>query len=110
AERQTQSHPLRLRSLRETPPSYFQARQPTHRDDQLSAAYSLTGGGGRFGDALELDIKRAVVSLDATTDRNVSLVVSDPHRKLTLLVVDETIRPKQFRLNVKHLNATKNRL
>src|SRR6185503_11727403 len=72
-------------------------------------------GNGRDGfcgidDALELDIKRAVVGFDSSTDRNVALVVSDPDRKLTLLVIDESIWPKELRIHVKHINFAKDRL
>src|ERR1700730_3184465 len=59
-------------------------------------------------DTLELDIKRAVVGLDSAADRNVSTVICEPERKLSLLIIDEAVRPKKIGIDAHDVDTTKN--
>ena len=59
-------------------------------------------------DTLELDIKCAVVGLDAAADRNVPIVICEPKRKLPLLVIDKAIRPKKIGIHSHDVDTTKN--
>src|SRR5256885_1156056 len=66
--------------------------------------------GRRGNDALELDIKRAVIRLDASGHWYVPRVVSAPNRELTLLVPNQPVCAEQFRADSQHVDRSANGL
>src|SRR6266850_1220523 len=73
-----------------------------------SVAQTLVLGGWIVDYTLELDIKSAVIGLDAAADRNVSIVICEPKRKLPLLMIDEAVGPKEIGIDSHDVDTTKN--
>lgn len=71
----------------------------------------LRRGGRRSGNhALQLNLECSVVSLDATANRDMSRVSGYPDRKLTFLLIDESIWSKQLWIHSQHINASEHGL
>src|SRR6185503_17224506 len=65
---------------------------------------------GIMDDAFQFNIKRAVISLYASADRNMLRVVSDPDRELAFLIVNQSLWSKQLRIHTEHIDAPEDRL
>src|SRR5689334_17331990 len=61
-------------------------------------------------DTFQLDVERAVVSLDVAADRNVTRIVGYPKRELALLIFNQSLWSKQFRVHAQGIDAAEHRV